>query len=135
MINTITSPNGGVFTVTVDGFDTGSKIDTYIAPGASFLTCFPVQFPPFISAPPDFGSRNDHTITLTFIGASHDAPEGIISNIQFDSFAIPNHDSASRLSSNGCKVIGLVNLQVVFFLAVLAMLRALWCVDIERFNT
>ncbi|PPQ90179.1 hypothetical protein CVT25_013311 [Psilocybe cyanescens] len=117
MINTITSPKGGVFSVLVDGFDTGSTIDTFVGPGDLFMpTCYPVQIPPFGTTPPDFGSRNDHTVSLIYIGASSDAPEGTESNIQFDSFAIPNHDnfSDSQPESKGDgMVIGAIELWTV----------------------
>lgn len=92
MVHTVTSPDGGVFALIVDGFNTSSLIDTYGGPGSSGRpTCYPLQFPPFINTPPGYENLTNHTLTLVFVGVSDVAPNGTTtSSGQFDSFAIPN---------------------------------------------
>lgn len=103
MIHTVTSPNGGVFSVIVDDFDTTDIIDTFSANNTYLPLCYPVQFPPFISSPPDLGLRNNHSITLIYTGPSPKAPSSTTSsNVQFDSFAIP--ESKLSATSGGSTV-------------------------------
>lgn len=84
-----TSPRGGVFEVFVDGFNTSTPIDTYSPEDPLLPLCYPVQFPPFVAHPPDLATI-DHIITLVYTGPSPRAPAGTNSSeVQFDSFAIP----------------------------------------------
>lgn len=71
-------------------------IDTYADSdndgAATNTVCFPFRFPPFPIVPTEYGSRNDHTITLIFVGPSPDA--GPMFNAsqavgQINGFAIP----------------------------------------------
>jgi hypothetical protein len=91
VIHTVTSPLGGVFSVSVDGFDTKDIIDTFSGGDSSFPLCYPVQFPPFHRPPPDLALQNNHSIKLTYTGPSLKAPKNgtTSTNVQFDSFAIP----------------------------------------------
>jgi len=81
-----------VFNITVDGFPTESKIETTTRDDVSVPVCYPNQYPPFRSTPPDYDKRDTHTITLTYVGpidADTPATGGV-----FDAFAIPFFDSA-----------------------------------------
>jgi hypothetical protein len=83
----------------VDGFNTSSTIDTFSSPDASL--CYPVQFPPFVHPPPDLATRNNHSITLVYIGPSPQASNSShLSEVQFDSFAIPQFSES--VAVNGC---------------------------------
>ncbi|KAF8961638.1 hypothetical protein BDZ97DRAFT_1193405 [Flammula alnicola] len=107
MVNVVTSPNGGVFGVLVDGFNTTSTIDTFSGPGTESLpVCYPYQVPPFAAIPPGYQSRSNHTLTLVYVGPSSSAPQGTNTSIvQFDSFSIPesvlttNDQGATRLQN------------------------------------
>ncbi|PPR05774.1 hypothetical protein CVT26_010165 [Gymnopilus dilepis] len=96
VVNTISSQNGGRFSVVVDGFNTTSEIDTNTASGGntSLPLCYPLQFPPFVITPPGYETRINHTIELVFIGPSQSTAESTNMSIgQFDSFAIPDLQS------------------------------------------
>jgi len=112
MVRTVTSSTGGVFAVWIDGFDTNSTIDTFSLHGNQvFPVCYPVQFPPFVITPPEFGSHSDHTIKLVYVGTSKFAPAGAnTSNLKFDSFAIPIFES---MTSGGTSPS--VHTYIVFF--------------------
>ncbi|TFK31303.1 hypothetical protein BDQ12DRAFT_765789, partial [Crucibulum laeve] len=99
MVHTITSSQGGIFSVLVDGFNTTNIIDTYSGGNTTLPVCYPAQFPPFIKPPPTLGIQNNHTITLVYSGPSPSAPNQTnSSSIQFASFAIP--DFSRTLSSS-----------------------------------
>jgi len=102
MICTITSPNGGVFSVWIDGFNTSSNVDTFAHPGnISLPLCYPLQFPPFAVTPPGFDTRTNHMVTLIYTGPSIYSSEGSsTSTAQFDSFAIPDLHSHLK-ATNG----------------------------------
>jgi hypothetical protein len=84
--------------VFVDGFNTTSTIDTF-SNDSSLPLCYPVQFPPFVEAPPDQAATDHHSITLVYTGSSPNAPNGSSSEIQFESFAIPDFQSPPASSS------------------------------------
>jgi hypothetical protein len=95
----------------VDGFNTTSVIDTYADSdndGAAVNTvCFPYRFPPLSIAPTNYGSRNDHTITLVFIGPSPDA--GPLFNASqavgsINGFAIPEFSGITNNAIGHLKV-------------------------------
>ncbi|KAF8652149.1 hypothetical protein AX16_004535 [Volvariella volvacea WC 439] len=97
-IHTIKSPQGGVFSMVVDGVPLNDTIDTFNADGE---LCFPIQFPPFMEPPPGYGSRNEHSITLFHHGPSTKAPNDTTSsNVVFDSFAIPQFDNSESSMTN-----------------------------------
>ncbi|KDR70685.1 hypothetical protein GALMADRAFT_1349893 [Galerina marginata CBS 339.88] len=102
MVHTVSSPKGGVFSVWVDGFDTSLTVDTFSGPGNESLPrCYPVQIPPFAAVPPGYHTRENHTVTLVFIGQSPDAPAGTNKSLfQFDAFAIPDPNVVLALTSN-----------------------------------
>lgn len=102
MVRTVSSSSGGVFTVFVDGVNTTNLVDTFSGPGdLSLPTCYPVQFPPFITTPPGYANRTNHNLTLIYTGVSELAPEGTnTSFVQFDSFAIPDLASVLVPTSN-----------------------------------
>ena len=102
MVRTVSSSSGGVFTVFVDGVNTTNLVDTFSGPGdLSLPTCYPVQFPPFITTPPGYANRTNHNLTLIYTGVSQLAPEGTnTSFVQFDSFAIPDLASVLVPTSN-----------------------------------
>ncbi len=90
MIRTVTSSQGGVFSILVDDFNTTAVIDTYSGPDQPLPLCYPMQFPPFIVPPPTLALQNNHTIKLVYMGPSPNAPSNSTGdNGQFDSFAIP----------------------------------------------
>ncbi|KAF8804303.1 hypothetical protein BYT27DRAFT_6700878 [Phlegmacium glaucopus] len=96
MIYTVTSSNGGVFSVLADGFNTTSTINTFsgFVENQTLPSCYPLQFPPFAATPPGYQSRENHIITLVHIGPSPNAPKGTHTSIvQFDSLAIPDLES------------------------------------------
>jgi hypothetical protein len=112
-IHTLRSSRGGVFAVFVDGFNTTSTIDTFTNE-STLSPCYPVQFPPFIMAPPTLAATDRHSITLTYTGPSPKAPNGSASEVQFDSFSIPQFQSpATANSGNGLKHRGTVLLTTV----------------------
>ena len=88
LISARSSPNGGVFSVIIDGTQIKDTIDTF---SAGEVQCMHRAFPPFrLPGVPGFGSRNNHTITLVHRGPSSLAPNGTVSSIvQFYSFAVP----------------------------------------------
>ncbi|PPQ98276.1 hypothetical protein CVT26_013520 [Gymnopilus dilepis] len=103
VVNTISSHNGGLFSVLVDGFNTTSAIDTNTAIGGnvSLPTCYPIQFPPFVITPPNYQSRTNHTIELVFIGSAPTPAQGTTASVgQFDSFAIPDLESAFGVATS-----------------------------------
>lgn len=80
--------------MTLDGVLLVDLVDTYQSDSE---LCFPAQYPPFAKPPADFYLRSDHSITLTFLGPSPNAPNGTKSAmVQFDSFAIPQFATISR---------------------------------------
>lgn len=93
----LTTLNGGVFSVIVDGLNTTTSLDTYSGShsntggSTTFPLCYPAMFPPFPIVPPQYASRNNHTISLVLIGPSPNAPLSNTSQIvgQFNGFAIP----------------------------------------------
>ncbi|KAJ7589664.1 hypothetical protein C8J56DRAFT_939214 [Mycena floridula] len=118
MIKTVTSPQGGMFVVLVDGFNTTNVIDTYSTGTDKDFdppTCLSVQFPPFDETPPDFELRNQHSIELLYIGSASQAPNGSTtqSNIQFDTFAAPILFSSSDKVSIGAKTCSILALSLV----------------------
>jgi len=95
MVHTVTSPNGGVFSVWLDGFNTTTNIDTSSQRGGySLPLCYPLQFPPFLVTPPGFETHTNHTLMLVYIGPS---PDSTNSTVQFDSFAIPDPGSPFKM--------------------------------------
>ncbi|PPQ81609.1 hypothetical protein CVT26_002976, partial [Gymnopilus dilepis] len=100
MINTITSPQGGVFAVIVDGFNTTDVIDTFSGPNQTLPVCYPLQYPPFLKPPPTLATQNNHTIQLLYIGPSPNAPSSTTESTgQFGWFEIPTfqiNNSAQR---------------------------------------
>lgn len=101
MIHTVTSPQGGLFAVSVDGFNTTDIIDTFAGKGSSLPLCYPVQFPPFTKPPPDLALKNNHSITLTHIGPSPKAPSGTTSSVAFDSFSLPEFQELATPTPTG----------------------------------
>ena len=102
MVHTVSSPNGGVFSLLIDGFNTTSVIDTYSGPGNDIPSCYPRQFPGFVITPPDYNEHITHNITLVYIGQSKQAPEGdVIHNsiVQFDAFAIPSFPDSGNIAA------------------------------------
>lgn len=90
-INTVSSSHGGVFSLLVDGFNVSNTIDTYTNDSIQLPICYPQQFPPFIRPPPGWQTKENHNITLVYIGPSANAPNGSsLSNVQFEFFSIPN---------------------------------------------
>ncbi|KAF8961643.1 hypothetical protein BDZ97DRAFT_1663946, partial [Flammula alnicola] len=112
MVNVVNSPNGGVFSVLVDGFNTTSTIDTFSG-SESLPACYPLQFPPFHAIPPGYQSQSNHTLTLVYVGPSPSAPQGSenTSIVLFDSFSIPE----SVLTTNDQGATRLQNLNIHFF--------------------
>lgn len=119
MIHTVTSSQGGVFSILVDDFNTTDIIDTFSGQNQPFPLCYPVQFPPFTIPPPTLVSQNNHVIKLIYTGPSPNAPSNTTDNNgQFDAFAIPiflatpsqvNGD-VKRGMTNGYRFIVLVSL-------------------------
>ena len=103
MVRTITSPNGGIFSVWIDGYNTSSNIDTFSHQGNTSLPiCYPLQFPPFAVTPPGYENRTNHTIALIYTGPSINSPEGTTATTaEFDSFAIPDFHSHLNATNNG----------------------------------
>lgn len=89
MVHVVTSSQGGVFSVFIDDFNTTSTIDTFSDNKVQLPLCYPMQYPPVLVPPSDLELQNNHTITLVYIGSSPNAANRTYSNIQFDSFAIP----------------------------------------------
>ncbi|KAJ7461411.1 hypothetical protein B0H11DRAFT_1736152 [Mycena galericulata] len=91
MVHMVTSSDGGVFSVILDGLNTTTTIDTYSGGQLVLPQCMPSQFPPLRMVPPTLANETEHTITLVYIGASPNAGNetGTKTNIQFDSFALP----------------------------------------------
>ncbi|TFK33431.1 hypothetical protein BDQ12DRAFT_615298, partial [Crucibulum laeve] len=121
MIQTVTSPNGGVFSLLFDGFNTTDVIDTYSGSKFTLPTCFPAQFPPFNIPPPNFGTQNNHTVTLIYSGRSPNAPghNANSSIVQFASFAIPDFSLALPSSAISYKNKRTGFILVVFMISVM----------------
>ncbi|KAF9551921.1 hypothetical protein CPC08DRAFT_714963 [Agrocybe pediades] len=99
MVHTVTSTNGGVFSLIIDGFNTTTFIDTFDGPGDLALpACYPRQFPGFIATPPGYANRSSHTISLVYIGPSPYSPSNATSNIQFDAFGVPEFSDITSLA-------------------------------------
>lgn len=129
MIHTVTSPMGGVFNVIVDDFHTRCTIDTFVAPGDSLQpTCYPIAFPPFQVTPPGYSSRDNHTMSLIYIGASPDAPQGIESSAQLDSYAIPIEPDPRGINNRATSG-GSVNIYTL--LAIVLWTWILWYSDLR----
>jgi hypothetical protein len=116
MVHTVTSSQGGVFAVFVDGFNTTSTIDTF-SDNDTLPLCYPVQFPPFRIPPPTLASQNQHSIMLLYEGPSPKAPNGTVSsNMQFDAFAIPEFETSSTGTSHSSAIgrerVGLISFTV-----------------------
>lgn len=112
MVHTVTSPNGGVFSVWLDGFNTTTNIDTSSQHGDySLPVCYPLQFPPFLVTPPGFETHTNHTLMLVYIGPSAGSKGSTSSSVQFDSFAIPNPGSPFKMI-NGHSSYGRQNLPI-----------------------
>jgi len=112
-VHTVTAPNGGVFSIAVDGFNTSSTIDTFSGPGQPLPLCYPNRFPPMAITPTGFSSQKDHTITLVFIGPSVNAPanSSTVKSIgQVNLFAIPSFTYSNRAISS----YAYVNVYVLF---------------------
>ncbi|KAF8638349.1 hypothetical protein AX16_010530 [Volvariella volvacea WC 439] len=94
IVHTVASPNGGIFSVLIDDFNTTAFVDTNSAAGRP--ECYVLQFPPVSILPPGYESRDDHSITLVYIGPSVLAASTNVSEtfIQFDSFALPIYSPA-----------------------------------------
>jgi hypothetical protein len=122
-INVVNAPNGGVFSIVVDGFNTSSTIDTFVGTVDDGVPlCSTYQFPPFAITPPEFSSQQDHTITLVFIGRSGDVPANISTIIgQFHSFAMPDFNalpaSSNYATSNALSSMGIRGILVFFLVA------------------
>jgi hypothetical protein len=127
-IHIISSPFGGIFSIVVDGFNTTSVIDTYADSdndgAATNTVCFPFRFPPFAITPTDYGSRNDHTISLVFVGQSPDA--GPLFNAsqavgRINGFAIPELsgmvNDAIGYSNAPCTAFQIIMMVVLFVMA------------------
>lgn len=100
----LTSFNGGVFSIIIDGFNTTSTIDTYAGNPTDnatiFPLCYPNRFPPMGLIPQQYFSKGSHTISLVFIGASPNAQSPNSSQVtgQFVGFSIP--DLSAPLTNN-----------------------------------
>ena len=95
MIHTVQSPQGGMFGMIMDGTLLEDIIDKFNADGEA---CSPIQYPPFMQPPPNFGSRNTHSVTLFYKGPSSSAPNGTVTNgAAFDAFAIPSYPPSQAL--------------------------------------
>ncbi|KAF9522923.1 hypothetical protein CPB83DRAFT_863758 [Crepidotus variabilis] len=88
LLNAMTSPQGGVFAVFIDGTQIKNSLDTF---DAGQVKCIRRQYPPFSApGPPGFGSRTSHSITIMHYGPSKLAPNGTVSSVvQLDSFVVP----------------------------------------------
>jgi hypothetical protein len=109
MIHTVTSSNGGVFSVLVDGFNTTSTIDTHSGGNQNLPLCMPNQFPPLQIMPPAWAAANDtemqHTITLVYVGISPNANStNETTSVQFDSFAVPVFAANAQHNASNAKV-------------------------------
>ncbi|KAF8875341.1 hypothetical protein CPB84DRAFT_1752703 [Gymnopilus junonius] len=122
MLHLITSSQGGIFLVKVDGFNTTDFIDTRSGPqNVTLPTCYPLQYPPFLVPPPGYQSRSSHSMTLVHLGISPSAPEGTnTSTVQFDTYAIPDLETALIANSSGRFFAGLRTFNIYFFLIWLA---------------
>ncbi|KAF8992213.1 hypothetical protein BDQ17DRAFT_1254180, partial [Cyathus striatus] len=99
LINAISSPHGGVFSVIFDGVLLRDTIDTFNSEGES---CFVRQFPPFKDTPTNLALTLDHSIVLVHQGPSNLAPNGSLSSVvQFESFAIPQFTTTSGAIMTG----------------------------------
>lgn len=113
MVHVVTSSQGGLLSLSVDGFETGDTIDTYSGGENDLPECYPVQFPPFITPPPNYGSKSQYNVTLKLVGSSPNAPNGTASfGAQFDSFAIPVFLSSEK-SSTSSRSQRSVNIEVI----------------------
>ncbi|KAF8992225.1 hypothetical protein BDQ17DRAFT_1369810 [Cyathus striatus] len=101
LINTVSSPNGGVFSMIFDGVPLMDTIDTY---NADSERCYIRQFPPFEGAPADLALTLDHSLILMYSGPSKHAPNGSSSMVQFNSFAIPQFTTENTALRNGLNV-------------------------------
>lgn len=120
MIRTVTSPQGGVFAVFVDDFNTTDIIDTYSGPNQPLPRCYPVQFPPFLTPPPTLALENNHNVKLIYIGPSPNAPSMTTEHSgQFDAFAIPDFIETPSGANGTVKCRGKIN---GFIWTVLALL-------------
>lgn len=116
MIHTVTSSQGGVFSIFVDDFNTTDIIDTFSGLNSPMPLCYPVQFPPFLVPPPTLSSQNNHLIKLIYSGPSPNSPSGTTENSgQFDAFAIPDLLAAPFSASSAIKQGG-VNGIILFVL-------------------
>jgi len=111
MVHTFFTKSGGVFNITVDGYPTGSNVDTATRDDISVPVCYPNQYPPFHSPPSDYDKRDMHTITLTYVGSTD--PDVAATGAVFDAFAIPFFDKAEFTSSGiktraSCSVLWMV---------------------------
>jgi hypothetical protein len=119
MVRTIPSRTGGAFSLFIDGFNTSNIIDTY-DPNASTpeeargesmdSNCYHIrQFPPMVIVPVGYEDREDHTVTLVYIGAGESLMGTDPSNlsIQFDSFALPIYSEAQMSSAPSGRVSGI----------------------------
>ena len=125
MIHTVTSSQGGVFSIFVDDFNTTDVIDTFSGSNSPMPLCYPVQFPPFLVPPPTLASQNNHLIELIYSGPSPNAPSGTTEHSgQFDAFAIPDL-LATPFSASGTVRKGGINgvfLSVLLFKAIVLMM-------------
>lgn len=108
-VTIVSSPSGGDFAVVVDGFNTSSTIATYTGTALDGLPipfCSRYQFPPFLIAPPDFASHDNHTLDLIFIGRGGGTPVNSPLPIvaQFNSFAIPDLTAITEPESSNYAV-------------------------------
>ncbi|KAF4622262.1 hypothetical protein D9613_009524 [Agrocybe pediades] len=91
MIHTVTSSIGGSVWLIVDGFNTTSSVNTLSGPDDDTRpTCYPNQYPPFVITPPGYETRQSHSLTLVYSGASPDYTGTAVPNIQFDGFSVPD---------------------------------------------
>ncbi len=121
MIRTVTSSQGGLFSLLVDDFNTTDIIDTYSGPNQPLPLCFPNQFPPFTTPPPTLALQNNHTIKLVYIGQSPNAPNNLTGNNgQFDSFAIPTFSEMSPKVNQAVKG-GKTNRYTLILLATISL--------------
>lgn len=104
-VDVLTSFNGGIFSIIIDGFNTTSTIDTYAGNptdnATTFPLCYPNRFPPMGLIPQQYFSKGSHTISLVFIGPSPNAQSPNSSQVmgQFVGFSIP--DLSAPLTNSG----------------------------------
>ncbi|PPQ74470.1 hypothetical protein CVT26_001106 [Gymnopilus dilepis] len=99
--DTVTGPDGGIFLVLIDDFNTTSTIDTFSGQGQELPQCFHSQFPPMAIIPPNFSEQDNHSVTLMFIGKSSWALANATRSVgRFSSLSIPRFDYSTTTAKN-----------------------------------